>query len=70
MELLLEKLHRLNMCDRLGLPVAKKHVAKEFSFYYGTDVSRKEKWQATCQDFGLSLLIPLSITNCKKVTAQ
>ena len=42
-----------------------KEVEPEFNSLYGNDDSMKAKWQALCQDCGVSP--PPSITKCKKV---
>ena len=49
------------------LKVHHTQVARLFTDYYGSDVSRLEKWQMLCQDCGLAPP-PTSITQCKKVS--
>ncbi len=41
-------------------------VARDFDTYYGSDASKKEKWQQVCRDCGLAP-IPSSIKKCKEI---
>ncbi len=43
-----------------------RRVGTEFASYYGSDARVTERWQALCQDCGVSP-IPPSINQCKKV---
>ena len=68
---LAEQLQNLNL--RATKPtrheVQHGQVAGLFTHYYGSDVSRLEKWQMLCSDCGVAP-IPTSITQCKKVSTS
>lgn len=63
---LLQNFRGFNISQNNKPSIARKRIAAEFAKYYGSDVSKRERWQEICRDCGLSS-IPPSINKCKKV---